>query len=79
MAPRLSRRVAQLAVLQLQAWRRPSFVLIKAFDVISIPRASSFVQVNAFGVVPILCNAIAWANDLGWDESSRLLEHLLFR
>jgi hypothetical protein len=61
----LSHSAAQLAVLQVQTWRRPSFVLIKAFNVISIPQASSSVQVNAFSVVPILCNAIAWANDLG--------------
>lgn len=60
----VTHRGAQLAVLQIQVWRRPSFVLVKAFNVVPISQARSLVRVNAFNVVPISCAAIAWTNDL---------------
>lgn len=53
---------------------KASFVLVKAFNAIPIPRASSSVRVNAFSAVLISCAAaIARAKDLarqGWDEGS---------
>lgn len=55
-------------------------MLVKAFNVISIPQAGSFVQVNAFGVIPISCAAIARTNDSAGQELGREKhQHFLFK